>query len=134
MDPNGCPRSNLVSDYETKMLLDMRKNICFYAQILDKFAPCLVLAKNWNNDIKMNLYCFTTDQKLWTQHVLSVSDDTFLVLVLLNYSRRWFAEKMRVIQKVGTDHQHHPLLLSSLNNDSHHPLFCTSGKRHFERQ
>lgn len=102
MDPNGAPRSNLHTDLDTKMLLEMRKNICYYAQILDEFAPCIVLAKNWNNDMKMNLYCCTTDQKLWAQHVLSVSDEAFLVLVLLNYSKRWFAEKLRDIQKVRT--------------------------------
>ena len=106
----------------------------FYAQILDEFAPCLVLAKYWNNDMKMNLYCCTTDQKLWQQHVLSVSDEAFLVLVLLNYSRRWFAEKMRDIQKVGANDDQ-LLLLKSLYKDSHHhPLSPTSEKRHLDRQ
>ena len=91
MDPNAGSCLHLVSDYDTKMLLEMRKNICFYAQILDEFAPCLVLAKNWNNDMKMNLYCSTTNQRLWQQHVSSVSDEAFIVLVLLNDSRRWCA-------------------------------------------
>ena len=113
----------------------MRKNICYYAHILDEFAPCIVLAKNLNNDMKMNLYSCTTDQKLWAQHVFSISNEAFLVLVLLNYSKRWFAEKLRDIQKVGTDNQHHLLLLlSSLYNDSHRPLFCTLGERHLQRQ
>ena len=124
---------NLVSDDETKTLLEMRKNICFFAQILDEFAPCIVLAKNWNNDMIQNLYCCTTNQKLWAQHVLSVSDKAFLVLVLLNYSRRWFAEKSREIQKVGADDDQ-LLLLKSLYKDSHHPLSPTSEKRHLERQ
>lgn len=111
----------------------MRKNICFYAQILDQFAPCLVLAKNWNNDMKMNLYCCTTDQKLWQQHVLSVSDEAFLVLVLLNYSKRWYAEISRDMQKVGADDDQLLLLKNSLYKDSHHTLSLTTEGRHLER-
>ena len=67
----------------------------------------------------MNLHCCTTDQKLWQQHVLSVSDEAFPVLVLLKYSRRWCVEKMRDIQKVGANDDQ-LLLLNSLNKDSHH--------------
>lgn len=133
VDPNGCHPLYLQSDFSTTTLLEMRKNICFYAQILDQFAPCLVLAKYWNNDMKMNLYCCTTDQKLWAQHVLSVSDEAFLILVLLNYSKRWFAEKSLDIQKVGANDDQ-LLLLKSLYKDSHHIISPTSEERHLERQ
>ena len=34
----------------------MRGNICHYANIIDDFAPCIVLSKVWNDDVKMNLY------------------------------------------------------------------------------
>ena len=83
--------------------------------------------------MKMNLYCCTTDQKLWQQHVLSVSDEAFLVLVLLNYSKRWYAEISRDMQKVGADDDQLLLLKNSLYKDSHHTLSLTTEGRHLER-
>lgn len=85
---------------EMNFLLEMRKNICHYAQILDMYAPCIVLARNWNNDANMAKHCTTTDRKMWAEKILSISDEAFLLLVLLNYSKRWSAELLRETKKV----------------------------------
>ena len=84
----------------TKLKL-MRENICHYANIIDDFAPCIVLSKVWNDDVKMNLYCNTSDTKLWANKILSISDEAFLVLVLLNYTNRWIAEIQQEFQQVS---------------------------------
>ena len=64
----------------------MRENICHYANFIDDFAPCIVLSKVWNDDANMNLYCNTSDPKLWANKILSISDDAFLLLTLINYT------------------------------------------------
>ena len=125
-EPNGSGGPlYFVSEVDTDMLLEMRKNICFYAHVIDTFAPCIIRSTYWNNDNKMDRYCCTTDQKLWAQHVLSVSDEAFLILLLLNYSSRWYAETRREAQKVGSDNNDHfvlhkhPIRRLTLSSSSH---------------
>ena len=76
-------------------LKQMRENNYHYANIIDDFAPCIVLSKVWNDDVKMNLYCNTSDTKLWAKKILSISDEAFLVLVLLNYTDRWILAEIQ---------------------------------------
>jgi hypothetical protein len=40
----------------------------------------------------MNHYCCTTDPKLFNANVLLVSDEAFLLLVLINGGARWMSE------------------------------------------
>jgi hypothetical protein len=84
----------------------MRENICHYANIIDDFAPCIVLSKVWNDDAKMSRFCNTSDQKMWSLQILSVSDEAFLLLVLINYTKRWIAEISRKIKEVSVTSQH----------------------------
>ena len=86
---------------ELNYLQGMRENICHYANIIDEFAPCIVLSKVWNDDVKMNHYCNTSDKKLWAHQILSNSDEAFLLLVLINYTKRWIAEITRNIKEVS---------------------------------
>jgi hypothetical protein len=87
-------------DIEVELLLGMRKNICHYANIIDTFAPCIVGSGRWNNDVNMQINCNTSDRKVWSQKILSVSDEAFLLLCLLNYAERWCAELSREAKKV----------------------------------
>ena len=79
----------------------MRADICHYCAILDMYAPCIVSYRTWNDDANMNRYCCTTDLKLFNAHVLSVSDEAFLLLVLINGGARWMAEIKREFGKVS---------------------------------
>jgi hypothetical protein len=70
----------------------MRKNCGFYSEILDMYAPAIVSAKVWNNEAYMKAYCGTDDPKEFSNHVLTLSDEAFLLLVLINYSANWYSE------------------------------------------
>jgi hypothetical protein len=60
--------------------------------ILDwRVCPCIVSSSVWNNDALMAKYCGDNEQN-FQEHVLTISDKTFLLLVLLNYAARWSAE------------------------------------------
>jgi hypothetical protein len=77
---------------EIENLLTMRANVCRYCAILGMYAPCIVSYQTWNHDANMNHYCRTTDPKLFNANVLSVSDEAFLLLVLINGGARWMSE------------------------------------------
>jgi hypothetical protein len=79
--------------------LMMRKNCGFYSIILDMYAPAIVSAKVWNNETNMKAYCGTDHPKEFGKHVLTVSDEAFLLIVLINYSAHWYSE----IQKKTKD-------------------------------
>jgi hypothetical protein len=85
---------------EIENLLTMRANVCHYCAILDMYAPCIVSYRTWNHDANMNHYCCTTDPKLFNANVLSVSDEAFLLLVLINGGARWMSEIKREHGKV----------------------------------
>jgi hypothetical protein len=93
-DHLGVYRHNLYSgcNDETDNLLRLRDNICYYAQIIDTYAPCIVGSSKWNNDLNMDFHCATTNKKVWNRKILSISDETFILLCLINYGKRWFAE------------------------------------------
>ena len=54
-----------------------------------------------NDDVKMNLYCNTSDPKLWANKILSISHEAFLLLILINYIQRWIDEIMQDRRKVS---------------------------------
>ena len=85
---------------EIANLLTMRADVCHYCAILDMYASCIVLFQTWNDDANMNRYCCTTDPKLFNTHVLSVCDEAFLLLVLINGGARWMSEIKREHDKV----------------------------------
>ena len=95
----GAPRHLIYGgcDEETTFLIQMRNNICHYAKILDTYAPCIVKNTRWNNDANMEEYCTTTDRPTWDRRILTISDEAFLLLCLINYGKRWFAECNRDI-------------------------------------
>ena len=101
--PFVTPHISLFSGCKAEIahLLTMRADICHYCAILDMYAPCIVSYRTWNDDANMNRYCCTTDLKLFNAHVLSVSDEAFLLLVLINGGARWMAEIKREFGKVS---------------------------------
>ena len=90
---NGGPK-------DLQRLLQMRQNCAFYCEILDHYAPAVVGLQTWNNDNTMHSYCTTNDPKMFAKHVLSVSDEAFIILVLVNSSPRWMAEIIRAENQV----------------------------------
>lgn len=108
--PTGHPLYSGRND-EKEKLFQMRDNICFYGQILDTYAPCIVGYSNWNNDIKMEAFCATTDRKLWNEKIITISDEAFILVCLMGYGKRWFAEHIKaekqVRQHLIRDKQHY---------------------------
>jgi hypothetical protein len=100
--PFVTPHMSLYSGCKSEIehLLRMRADVCHYCAILDMYASCIVSFRTWNDDTKMNRFCCTTDAKLFNAHVLSVSDEAFLLLVLINSGARWMAEIKRESGKV----------------------------------
>lgn len=100
--PLVTPHLNLFSgcDAEIAHLLEMRADVCHYCAILDMYAPCVVSNRSWNNDANMHRNCCTSDAKLFNNFVLSVSDEAFMLLVLINAGARWMAELKREWAKV----------------------------------
>jgi hypothetical protein len=109
----GCPKPTTTQPFvtpnmslfsgcqmEIENLLTMRANVCHYCAILDMYAPCIVSYWAWNHDANMNHYLCTTDPKLFNANVLSVSDEAFLLLVLINGGARWMSEIKREHGKV----------------------------------
>jgi hypothetical protein len=91
---NGSPK-------DLERLLQLRENCAFYCEILDHYAPAIVQLKTWNNDDNMAAHCGTTDMKAFEQHVLSISDEAFILLVLINSAERWMADVMRTSKMVS---------------------------------
>jgi hypothetical protein len=85
---------------DTVYLLEVRKNICHYAQIIDTYAPCIISSARWNNDVNMEANCTTTDRRVWNKTILLISDEAFILLCLINYGKRWFAEVVKAKKKV----------------------------------
>jgi hypothetical protein len=87
---NGYPKFT-GSDADIAYMLQMRQNQAHYISLIDMFAPCIVFSSVWNDDALMAEYCGNNKQN-FQEHVLTISDETFLLLVLLNYTACWLAE------------------------------------------
>ena len=79
------------SDADIAYMLQMRQNQVHYISLIDVFAPCIVSSSVWNEDALMAKYCGSNEQN-FQEHVLTISDETILFLVLLNEAARWSAE------------------------------------------
>jgi len=72
-------------------MLHMRQIQVHYISLIDVFASCIVSSSVWHDDAIMAEYCGDNEQNL-QEDVLTISDKTFLFLVLVNYATRWSAE------------------------------------------
>jgi hypothetical protein len=48
----------------------------------------------------METHCATTDRKVWSKKALSISDEAFILLCLINYGKRWFGELVKAEKMV----------------------------------
>ena len=49
----------------------------------------------------METRCATTDRKVWSKKILSISDEAaFILLCLINYGKRWFGELVKAKKMV----------------------------------
>ena len=78
----------------------------FYSKFIDYYAPAVVGNLTWNNDANMTAHCCTTDLRMFAKHVLSVCDEAFIILVLVNAANRSMHEIIRDTQLVRTNHKH----------------------------
>jgi hypothetical protein len=81
-------------------MLEMRKNMVHYVQLIDLYAPCVVSKRAWNNEANMAAYCGSSNC-CFEHSVLSISDKAFLLVMPDNYSARWQAEYANDIKKVN---------------------------------
>jgi hypothetical protein len=79
------------SDADIAYMLQMRQNQVHYISLIDVFAPCIVSNSVWNDNALTVAYCGNNQQNI-QEHVLTISDEAFLLLVLVNYAARWTAE------------------------------------------
>jgi hypothetical protein len=84
------------SDADVTKLMGLRQNMVHYVRFIDVFAPCLIGYSKWNR----TQYNFASASIF--NDVLSTSDETFLVLVILNYAERWYEEAKKDAFKVST--------------------------------
>ena len=71
-----------------------------YVHLIDTYAPSVVSSRAWNNESNMRDFC-RTDDAVFERHVLSISDEAFLLVVLINYAPRWHVENANEIKEVG---------------------------------
>ena len=70
-------------------MLALQNNLVQYVHLIDIHGPaCIVGASNWNNTDNMERYC-GNNASLFNDQVLSLSDEAFLFVVLINYSAQW---------------------------------------------
>jgi hypothetical protein len=89
-----------------RRLMEMRSNCAFYCELLDYYGPAILGSQTWNDDRNMSLFCATHDINVFAKHILSVSDEAFIILVLLNAAPRWQAEitKEKLQVSMNTTH------------------------------
>ena len=72
-------------------LLQLRENQVHYVPCLDTYSACIISNKIWNDDQLMEKFC-GSDQVAFYEQILTISDEAFLLLVLINSAARWKAE------------------------------------------
>jgi hypothetical protein len=80
-------------------MLNMRENLVSYVHLIDIYAPCIVGKSKWNDVANMTRYCGDS-MELFNEHVFSISDEAFLLIVLFNYTKTWTSEIAANLAKV----------------------------------
>ena len=94
-------RGIVTNDADINVILKLRSNILHYVRVVDSYAPCIVGSSTWNSDLNMEQFCGDNNDNFQT-YVLSVSDEAFMLLVLINYGPTWMSEIMIEHYKVST--------------------------------
>jgi hypothetical protein len=82
------------------------------------YAPAIVSAKVWNNKANMKAYCGTDHPKEFGKHVLTVSDEAFLLLVLINYSAHWYSKIQKKQRRYVWGVDCHYAIIARLSSNS----------------
>ncbi len=90
---------SLHETFNVPYLLELRENTVHYVQPIDTYVQSVVSSRTWNNESNMRDYC-RTDDVVFECHVLSISDEAFLLVVLINYAPRWHVEYANEIKEV----------------------------------
>jgi hypothetical protein len=95
---------NFIVSHGTEMdmtkLMTMRRNLVHYVTLINIYAPRIVSTRVWNDQANMKRNC-TGNEKLFQNHVLSISDEAFMLLVLINYTATWMQEIQEEHRKVS---------------------------------
>lgn len=94
-------------------LMRMRQNLVHYVHLVRIYAPCIVSSRVWNDKTNMLRNC-TDNEQLFRENVLTISDEAFMLLVLINYSKTWMQEIQDEHHKVCRVRQHCDLLQGSM--------------------
>ncbi len=90
---------SLHGTFNVPYLLELRENMVHYVHLIDTYAPSVVSSREWNNESNVLDFC-RTDDVVFERHVLSISDEAFLLVVLINYAPRWHVEYANEIKEV----------------------------------
>jgi hypothetical protein len=92
---------SLHGTFNVPYLLELRENMVDYVHMIDTHVctKCYP-SRAWNNESNMRDYCRTDDDVVFERHVLSISDEAFLLVVLINYAPRWHVEYANKIKEV----------------------------------
>ena len=91
-----------------------------YVQLIDAYAPCVVSSRAWNNEANMGAYCGSNANMFERKVSLSISDEAFLLVVLVNYAARWQSEYANDIKKVRYKSNVQCIELSAHWHNPHH--------------
>ena len=103
-------RGIITNDADIDALLKLRSNILHYVRVVDSYAPCIVGSSTWNSDSNMEQFCGDNNDNFQT-YVLSVSDEAFMLLVLINYGPTWCSEIAIEHYKVSTTNDENDTVL-----------------------
>ena len=69
----------------------MRRNLLHYVALINTYAQCIVSTRVWNDQVNMKRNC-TGNEQLFQNHVFSIGDEAFMLIVLINYTAIWMQE------------------------------------------
>jgi hypothetical protein len=110
---------NKGTNADMEYILDMRSNLVHYVHLIDIYAPCIVGHSQWNDKANMMRYCGNS-ASLFNDFVFSISDEAFVLLVLLNYTETWMFELELEQSKVRKQLWKTNIQLSTINSQIIH--------------
>ncbi len=90
---------SLHGTFNVPYLLELRENMVHNMHLIDMYAPSVVSSRAWNNESNMRDYC-RTDEVVFECHVLPISDEAFLLVVLIKNAPRLHVEYSNKIKEV----------------------------------
>jgi hypothetical protein len=96
---------NFIASHGTEMgmtkLMTMHHNLVHYVTRINIYAPCIVSTRVWNDQVNMKRNC-TGNEQLFQNDVFSISDEAFMLVMLINHTATWMQEIQDEHRKVKT--------------------------------